>query len=230
MPADPLITPEILLRAYAAGVFPMSEARDDPNLFWVEPDRRAIMPLEGFHVPKRLRRTVRANPFDIRIDHDFEAVIAACAGDEPGGAGCPQREETWINHRIRSLYGELFDLGHVHTVECWLEGKLVGGLYGVSFGGAFFGESMFHRVTDASKVALVHLVARLIAGGYRLLDAQFQTAHLSQFGTVELPKRRYQGVLAQAVNQSADWRGWEASGRRMDGAGALALIAGGPGG
>jgi leucyl/phenylalanyl-tRNA--protein transferase len=219
MPADPLITPEILLRAYAAGVFPMSESRDDPNLFWVEPDRRAIMPLDGFHVPKRLARTVRGDRFEIRIDHDFEAVISACAGHGQG------REETWINDRIRSIYSELFDLGHVHTVECWQDGELAGGLYGVSLGAAFFGESMFHRRTDASKVALVHLVARLIAGGYRLLDAQFQTAHLTQFGTMELPRRRYQAVLAHALEARGEWRGWEATGLRMDGAAALELIA-----
>jgi leucyl/phenylalanyl-tRNA---protein transferase len=234
--ADPLITPDILLRAYAVGVFPMSESRDDPNLFWVEPNKRAVMPLEGFHVPKRLARTVRADRFEVRVDHDFAAVIAACAGDGlhqdhlhqdhlPQNA-ISSREETWINTRIRTLYGELFDLGHVHTVECWQDGSLAGGLYGVSLGGAFFGESMFHRQTDASKVALVHLVARLIAGGYRLLDAQFQTAHLTQFGTLELPRKRYQAVLAHALETTGDWQGWEASGTRMDGAAAMAIIGG----
>ncbi|MGL4727773.1 MAG: leucyl/phenylalanyl-tRNA--protein transferase [Bosea sp. (in: a-proteobacteria)] len=226
MSADPLITPDILLRAYAVGVFPMSESRDDPNLFWVEPNKRAIMPLDRFHVPKRLARTVRTDKFEIRTDHDFEAVIAACAGDDITQSAAPEREETWINTRIRTLYGELFALGHVHTVECWLDEKLVGGLYGVSLGGAFFGESMFHRATDASKVALVHLVARLIAGGYRLLDAQFQTAHLTQFGTLELPRKRYQAVLANALETRGDWHGWEASGARMDGAAAMAIIGG----
>ncbi len=225
MPSDPLITPDILLAAYAAGIFPMSESRDDPHLFWVEPEKRGLVPLDGFHVPKRLARTVRQGPYDIRIDHDFAGVIAACAGEDLPADADKSREESWINNRIRSLYSELFDLGYVHTVECWQDGALVGGLYGVSLGGAFFGESMFHRATDASKVALVHLVARLIAGGYRLLDAQFQTAHLAQFGTVEVPRKRYKALLAQALETRANWRGWEARGQRMDGAAALALIA-----
>ncbi|MBA4270450.1 MAG: leucyl/phenylalanyl-tRNA--protein transferase, partial [Methylobacterium sp.] len=151
----PDITPEIMLRAYAAGIFPMAETADDPNLFWVEPDLRGVIPLEGFHLSSRLARTVRSERFEIRVDSDFDAVIAACA--EPR----PDRPDTWINRRIRDIFGALFRIGHVHTVECWREGRLVGGLYGLALGGAFFGESMFHRETDASKVALVHLVARL---------------------------------------------------------------------
>jgi leucyl/phenylalanyl-tRNA---protein transferase len=215
---DPLITTDTLLRAYAAGIFPMSEGRDDEHLFWVEPERRGVMPLERFHVPRSLAQTVRAGRFEIRTDSDFEGVISACAGDDLA------REDSWINSRIRALYGELFELGHVHTVECWLEGRLAGGLYGVSLGGAFFGESMFHRQTDASKVALVHLVARLIAGGYTLLDAQFQTAHLARFGTTEVPRRRYQALLGAALQHQGDWRRWDAPGAR-NGAEALAAIA-----
>ncbi|MDU0342341.1 leucyl/phenylalanyl-tRNA--protein transferase [Bosea rubneri] len=198
----PTITPEILLRAYAGGVFPMAESADDPGLFWVEPEIRGVIPLDAFHVPGRLRRTVRSDRFEIRVDHAFEPVIAACAESRP------DREETWINRRIRALYGKLFALGFVHTVECWREGQLVGGLYGLSLGGAFFGESMFHRETDASKVALVHLVARLRRGGYRLLDAQFQTAHLSQFGTRELPREIYRALLEPAIASEAEWWSW----------------------
>jgi leucyl/phenylalanyl-tRNA---protein transferase len=219
LPTDPLITPEILLRAYAAGIFPMSEGRDDEHLFWVEPQTRGVMPLDGFHIPRRLARTVRSDLFEIRVDHDFAAVIAACAGDDE------RRPETWINPRIRALYGELFDRGHVHTVECWREGALVGGLYGLALGGAFFGESMFHRQTDASKVALVHLVARLIAGGFSLLDAQFQTAHLATFGAVEVPRKRYRGLLDQSLSKPGDWTAWDRQGPRR-GAYALELIAG----
>ena len=149
-PARVEITPDILLQAYAAGIFPMAEDADDPSLFWVEPQRRGIIPLDGLIVSRRLARTVKSDHFDMRVDHDFDSVIAACAAPGPG------RERTWINARIRRLYGELFDLGHCHTVEAWRNGKLVGGLYGVSLGAAFFGESMFHRERDASKVALVH--------------------------------------------------------------------------
>jgi leucyl/phenylalanyl-tRNA--protein transferase len=194
-----ILTAELLLEAYGAGIFPMGETADDPSIYWVEPKLRGVIPLDGFHLPKRLRRTLRQAPFEIRIDHDFDAVIAACAGEEIA------RDETWINATIRDLYGELFRRGQVHTVECWQEGRLVGGLYGVRLGGAFFGESMFHRVTDASKVALAHLVARLRAGGFVLLDAQFQTAHLARFGAVEVPRRRYLAALAQAITVPADW-------------------------
>jgi leucyl/phenylalanyl-tRNA--protein transferase len=196
----PAITPEIMLRAYAAGIFPMAENADDPGLFWVEPELRGVIPLDSFHLSSRLARTVRADRFEIRVDTAFDAVIAACAEAKP------DRTETWINRRIREIFGELFALGHVHTVECWREGRLVGGLYGLSLGGAFFGESMFHRETDASKVALVHLVARLRHGGYRLLDTQFQTGHLAQFGTIEIPRDRYRGLLDEALRHPGDWQ------------------------
>jgi leucyl/phenylalanyl-tRNA---protein transferase len=196
------ITPDILLKAYAAGIFPMAEDADDPSLFWVEPQERGVIPLDSFHLPKRLTRTLRADTFEIRVDHDFDAVIAGCA--EPGR----DRDKTWINERIRRLYGELFDLGHCHTVEVYSEGQLVGGLYGVSLGAAFFGESMFHRVRDASKVALAYLVARLRRGGFKLLDTQFVTDHLLQFGAVEVPRRVYKRLLRDAIETPADWAAW----------------------
>lgn len=199
---SPAITPEIMLRAYAAGIFPMAESADDPGLFWVEPELRGVIPLDGFHLSSRLARTVRSDHFEIRVDSDFEAVIEAC------GEARPDRPETWINTRIRAIFGELFALGHVHTVECWRAGRLVGGLYGLSLGGAFFGESMFHRETDASKVALVHLVARLRRGGYRLLDTQFQTGHLAQFGTVEIPRDAYRLKLDDALRHQGNWEAW----------------------
>jgi leucyl/phenylalanyl-tRNA--protein transferase len=199
---SPVITPEVMLRAYAAGIFPMAESADDPSLFWVEPELRGVIPLEAFHLGSRLARTVRSDRFEIRVDSAFEAVISACAASEP------DRPETWINGRIREIFGELFKLGHAHTVECWREGHLVGGLYGLSLGGAFFGESMFRRETDASKVALVHLVARLRRGGYRLLDAQFQTSHLAQFGTQEVPRAAYQKRLDAALAMQACWWAW----------------------
>ena len=196
------ITPEILLKAYAAGIFPMAEDADDPALFWVEPRERGILPLDGFHVSRRLARTVRSDLFDVRIDGDFDAVIRGCAG------AAPDRDKTWINGRIRRLYGELFDLGQCHTVETYRAGRLVGGLYGVRLGAAFFGESMFHRERDASKVALVHLVARLKRGGFRLLDTQFVTQHLAQFGAVEVPRRIYKRLLREAIDTSAEWCAW----------------------
>lgn len=214
---SPEITPEIMLRAYAAGIFPMAEAADDPNLFWVEPELRGVIPLDRFHLPSRLARTVRADRFEIRVDRDFEAVIDACAEARS------DRPDTWINGRIREIFGALFRLGHVHTVECWREERLVGGLYGLSLGGAFFGESMFHRETDASKVALVHLVARLRQGGYSLLDAQFQTSHLAQFGTQEVPRAAYRGLLERAIVVPGDWEIWP-PGQRVSGAQALAAL------
>jgi leucyl/phenylalanyl-tRNA--protein transferase len=191
------ITPEVLLKAYACGIFPMAENADDPSLYWIEPQQRGVIPLDGFHVPRRLARTVRADRFDIRVDQDFAAVIAACAAPASG------RGKTWINRRIRRLYSELFQRGHCHTVEAWRDGRLVGGLYGVRIGRAFFGESMFHLERDASKVALVHLVARLRRGGFRLLDAQFMTAHLANFGAVEVERGRYQQLLTDAIQGSA---------------------------
>jgi leucyl/phenylalanyl-tRNA--protein transferase len=193
------ITPQVLLKAYAVGIFPMAESADDPGLYWIEPEQRGIIPLDGFHLPKRLRRTVASGKFEIRIDTDFAGVIDGCAGAVDG------RPKTWINARIRRLYGELFEMGACHTVEAWRDGRLVGGLYGVELGAAFFGESMFSRERDASKVALVHLVARLKAGGFRLLDTQFTTEHLRQFGAVDVPRQRYQAMLEDAINASADF-------------------------
>jgi leucyl/phenylalanyl-tRNA--protein transferase len=193
------LTPQVLLKAYACGIFPMAESADDPGLFWIEPEARGIIPLNRFHVPRRLVKTVRSGAFEIRIDHDFEAVIAGCAGRAPG------RNKTWINARIRRLYTELFELGHCHTVEAWQEGKLVGGLYGVRLGAAFFGESMFTEVRDASKVALVYLVARLKAGGFRLLDTQFTTDHLRQFGATDVDRRQYHLLLERAIEADADF-------------------------
>ena len=201
----PTLTADILLKAYAVGMFPMAESADDPNLFWIEPEWRGVIPLDGFRVPRRLARTVRKDGFDMRVDTDFYGVVDGCATPAPG------REKTWINATIRKLYGELFRRGHCHTVESWQDGRLVGGLYGVSVGGAFFGESMFSTVTDASKVALVHLVARLRAGGYRLLDTQFVTDHLARFGTTEIPKRIYGQRLAAALATQGDFHALAAS-------------------
>jgi leucyl/phenylalanyl-tRNA--protein transferase len=193
------ITPEVLLKAYACGIFPMAESADDPGLYWVEPEWRGVLPLDGLHVPRRLQRTVRSDRFEIRIDHDFEAVIEACAAPAPG------RGKTWINRRILKLYRELHRIGHCHTVEAWREGRLVGGLYGVRLKRAFFGESMFHVERDASKVCFVHLVARLKVGGFRLLDAQFLTDHLAQFGAIEISRREYQQTLTEALAGEADF-------------------------
>jgi leucyl/phenylalanyl-tRNA--protein transferase len=191
----PEITAEVLLRAYAVGIFPMAESADDPSLHWIEPELRGILPLDEFHVPRRLARTVKSDRFEVRVDSDFDAVIAACAAPAEG------RRKTWINSRIRRLYGDLHHAGHCHSIEAWLDGELVGGLYGLKLGAAFFGESMFSRATDASKVALVHLVARLKAGGYRLLDTQFITDHLAQFGAIEIPRARYQVELENALRE-----------------------------
>ncbi|MBO9123611.1 MULTISPECIES: leucyl/phenylalanyl-tRNA--protein transferase [unclassified Rhizobium] len=190
---SPGITPEILLRAYSIGLFPMAESADDPEIFWVEPDLRGVLPLNDFHVSKSLAKTVRRKPFEIRFDHDFEAVIAACAEETSG------RPSTWINQTIRSLYASLFRMGHAHTVEAWDGDQLVGGLYGVSLGAAFFGESMFSRRTDASKICLVHLVERLKEKGFVLLDTQFTTEHLKTFGAIDVPKDEYEHMLAKAM-------------------------------
>lgn len=219
MRADQIeITPEILLKAYAAGIFPMAEDADDPSLFWVEPRERGIIPLDNFHISKRLARTVRSNYFQVRVDEDFNAVVAGCAA--PGF----DREKTWINRRIRELYGELFDAGHCHTVEVYRENRLVGGLYGVRLRSAFFGESMFHTERDASKVALVHLVARLKRGGFTLLDTQFVTPHLAQFGAVEVSRRSYKQMLRDAMDHEAEWYSWP-PGDIVTGAEALAALA-----
>ncbi len=191
------LTPELLLKAYSVGLFPMAESADDPALFWVDPERRGIMPLDGFHVPRSLRKTVRKGAFEVTCDTDFAGVVRACA--EPTAA----RPSTWINEEIVRLYAALARMGNAHSVECRQDGALVGGLYGVALGGAFFGESMFSRATDASKVALVHLVARLKRGGFLLLDAQFITAHLARFGALEVPRAKYRRLLATALAQPA---------------------------
>jgi leucyl/phenylalanyl-tRNA---protein transferase len=193
------ITPQILLRAYAAGIFPMAESAEDHALYWVEPDQRGIIPLKALRISHSLRKTVKRHPFEIRIDSDFAAVIAACAERTSG------RKATWINGRIRSLYTQLHRAGFCHSVECWQGGKLVGGLYGVRLGAIFFGESMFSRVTDASKVALVHLVARLNAGGFRLLDAQFTNPHLERLGAIAIPKAEYQRIMEPLLELEADF-------------------------
>src|SRR5271156_3606158 len=187
------ITPEVLLKAYSCGIFPMAESAEDPALYWIEPERRGVIPLDRFHVPDRLVRTVRSNRFTGLVDRDFDAVINGCAEPAPG------RSRTWINPRIHTLYRKLYERGDCHTVEVYDGDDLVGGLYGVSLGRAFFGESMFHRVRDASKVALVHLVARLIAGGFRLLDTQFVTDHLRTFGAVEVSRPAYHKLLDAAL-------------------------------
>jgi len=194
------ITPDLMLRAYRAGLFPMAETRRGERLYWLDPELRGILPLDGFHLPRRLRRTVLSDSFEVTSDRDFMGVIAGCAAAAPG------REDTWINAEIERLFGDLHQLGHAHSVESWQDGQLVGGLYGVVLGGVFFGESMFSRARDASKVALVHLVARLRIGGFRLLDTQFVTNHLSQFGAREVPRDAYKSLLAQAVEERATWR------------------------
>jgi len=191
------ITPELLLQAYRIGVFPMGERRDDPKLYWLDPRLRAVLPLDGFHLPKRLARTVRTGHFEVTADTAFTETMRACAEPRPG------HPESWINEPILALYGELFARGHAHSVECWLNGELVGGLYGVTVGAAFFGESMFSRERDASKVALVHLVARLIKGGFQLLDCQFMTEHLRSFGAIEIPRDDFRTLLAEAVERPA---------------------------
>ncbi|MBX5293162.1 leucyl/phenylalanyl-tRNA--protein transferase [Rhizobium sp. NLR15a] len=190
---SPGITPDILLRAYSIGLFPMAESADDPEIFWVEPELRGVLPLDNFHISKSLAKTVRRKPFDIRFDHAFDQVIAACAEETSG------RPSTWINQTIRSLYSTLFEIGHAHTVEAWDGDQLVGGLYGVSLGSAFFGESMFSRRTDASKICLVHLVDRLREKGFTLLDTQFTTQHLKTFGAIDVPKAEYALLLASAM-------------------------------
>ncbi|NNG71411.1 leucyl/phenylalanyl-tRNA--protein transferase [Rhizobium laguerreae] len=190
---SPGITPDILLRAYSIGLFPMAESADDPEIFWVEPELRGVLPFDRFHVSKSLAKAVRKKRFKIRFDHAFDQVIAACAEETSG------RPSTWINKTIRSLYATLFDMGHAHTVEVWEGNELVGGLYGVSLGSAFFGESMFSRRTDASKICLVHLVDRLREKGFTLLDTQFTTEHLKTFGAIDVPKADYAVMLAAAM-------------------------------
>jgi leucyl/phenylalanyl-tRNA---protein transferase len=212
------ITPEVLLRAYACGIFPMAESADDPSLFWVEPEMRGVIPLNGFRIASRLARTVRSDAFTVTVDRAFKAVIAGCAAPQAG------RNDTWINTRIRDLYIGLHEIGHAHSVEVWQDDDLAGGLYGVSLGRAFFGESMFHRARDASKVGLVHLVARLIAGGFELLDTQYVTEHLRSFGAVEIPRGRYTALLDKALKGNAEFEKLPPD-RRLSGAEALAIIA-----
>lgn len=242
-PASPSLTPELLIRAYSAGIFPMAEHGDATEVYWVEPRWRGVIPLEGFHVPRSLARVVRKDRFRVTADTCFRDVMTACAEPRPG------REETWINSEILDAYTALHQLGFAHSIECWHDGTLVGGLYGVALGGAFFGESMFSRATDASKVALVHLVSRLRQGGYQLLDTQFWTEHLGQFGTEEVPQATYVRRLRQALTVSADFRAIEAypsgcgvaaaggaaagsagGGASLTGGGVSAVAAGGGGG
>ncbi len=190
------LTPQLLLQAYAEGLFPMAESAASDELYWFDPDRRGVLPLDGFHVPRRLRRTIRQGVFEVRINSAFDRVITACATVRPS---------TWINRDIVRSYCDLHEYGYAHSVEAWLGNRLVGGLYGVALGGAFFGESMFSRVTDASKVALVHLVARLIRAGFTLLDTQFVTEHLTQFGATESPRTEYRRRLTAALAVNADF-------------------------
>jgi leucyl/phenylalanyl-tRNA---protein transferase len=193
------ITPQVLLKAYTCGIFPMAESADDPALYWIEPQQRGILMLDQVHVPRRLGKTIRQGVFEVRIDSDFEGVIDGCAASRPG------RRTTWINPKIRALYRDLYASGYCHTVETWLDGELVGGLYGVALSGAFFGESMFSTHRDASKVALVYLCARLIYGGFSLLDTQFVTEHLRQFGTIEIERAEFHSLLETALAHDADF-------------------------
>lgn len=206
-PFDVEITPELIVRAYRAGIFPMSESAGATDVFWVSPEQRGIIPLDRFIASASLRKAIRKTPFRIKIDTDFEAVIEGCAsvGED--------RHETWINATIRSVYGDLFRRGIAHTVEVWDGAQLVGGLYGLAIGGAFFGESMFHRRTNASKIALAHLVDRLKTGGFSLLDTQFMTDHLASLGGIEIPRADYEEMLATALEHQGNWRAWEQTGR-----------------
>lgn len=196
---QPELTPDILLRTYAAGIFPMAESADDPTLFWVDPDRRGVLPVGAFHIPRKLQKTLRTTPFEVRVDTAFERVVREC------GAAHPGRPSTWINGEIVRLYLGLHRMGPAHSIETWHEGHLVGGLYGVALGSAFFGESMFSRATDASKIALCHLMARLRRGGFRLVDTQFVTKHLTQFGVFEVARSEFRRMLSEALEVNADF-------------------------
>ena len=189
------LTPDLLLRAYAAGVFPMAESRDDPEVFWVDPSDRGTLPLDGFHMSRSLRRRIRSGVFEVSVDRAFEAVVD----------GCADRPETWINATIRALYADLFHLGRAHSIEVWAGDGLAGGIYGVALGGAFFGESMFSRRADASKVALAYLVDRLRQAGFTLFDTQFITGHLASLGAVEVPREAYRAMLGEALSVHADF-------------------------
>jgi leucyl/phenylalanyl-tRNA--protein transferase len=208
------ITPEVLLKAYACGIFPMAESAEDPALYWIEPENRGVIPLDRFRMSTRLARTVRSDRFIVTVNRDFDGVLDGCAEVRPG------RPRTWINARIRALYRKLYERRHCHSIEVYEGETLVGGLYGVTLGRAFFGESMFHRARDASKVALVHLVARLKAGGFKLLDTQFVTDHLKTFGAIEVPRRQYHKLLEAALTGEGDFA---ALGTRRPVSGAQAL-------
>jgi len=217
------ITPQVLLKAYACGIFPMAESAEDNALYWIEPERRGILPLDRVHVPKSLTRTIRRGGFEVKIDNDFEGVIEGCAAPRSG------RRSTWINARIRGLYRDLFALGHCHTVEVWQDGELMGGLYGIHLGRAFFGESMFSKARDASKIALVYLIARLKYGGFTLLDTQFVTGHLSRFGAIEVSRQEFQRLLEGALgtSQGSVSGSTDAAGGAGRGRGAAAAAGGG---
>lgn len=206
------LSPDLLLKAYAIGVFPMAEGRADPRIVFVDPDRRGVLPLDEFHMPRSLRKTIKRGIFDVRCDTAFSEVLAGCA------ESTPKRKDTWINPEIERLYNQLYRLGFAHSVETWRDGQLVGGLYGVALGAAFFGESMFSRERDASKVALVHLVARLIQGGFRLLDCQFMTEHLRSFGAIEVPREAFHVLLADAIDRPAAFQ------RELGGADPCAIV------
>jgi len=195
------ITPELLMHAYAQGIFPMAESADTDEVYWVDPELRGIFPLDDFHVPKKLAKTILKKPFRVTVNKAFREVISACAAPKAG----QDRDNTWINDAIIDVYNQLHLLGYVHSIECWQDDQLVGGLYGVCFSGVFCGESMFHTQTDASKIALVYLVARLKVGGFQLLDTQFITPHLAQFGAIEVPRREYKKRLQEALEIEGDF-------------------------
>ncbi len=205
-PQAPSITPETLLRAYAAGIFPMAETAESDEIFWVDPRRRGVFPLEAFHISKSLARSIRRQDYEVTLDRDFEGVVRACA----------DREETWINGTIFSLYMALFRRGNAHSIEVWRDGALIGGVYGVTLGGAFFGESMFSRATGGSKIALAYLVAHLSRCGFALFDTQFLTPHLASLGAVEISRRAYHQKLQAALEKQADFRKFAAAPRAQD--------------
>ncbi len=204
------LTPDLIVRAYMAGIFPMSESADNPDIFWVSPEMRGIIPLEDFHVSKSLQKSIAKNNFKILIDNDFEAIIKSCAtyGSD--------RDSTWINQTIIDLYSELFERKICHSVEVYENDELVGGLYGLSIGSAFFGESMFHKASNASKIALAHLVHRLKLGGYSLLDTQFITPHLRSMGAKEITREEYEILLAKSQNQTGDFYRLVGGGTSLD--------------
>ena len=197
--SDEILDPALILDAYAQGIFPMSDDAEDPDVYWVRPEKRGIIPLDHFHIPRSLKKHIKKKPYTIRFDSDFNGVISGCAEAKAG------RQTTWINKTIRTSYEELFNLGFCHTVEAWQDENLVGGLYGISLGQAFFGESMFSRMTDASKICLVSLVEQLQKQGFILLDTQFTTPHLEHFGAIEIPRKEYEKLLSKALNKMASF-------------------------